>query len=155
MTFSKKYVLVLFIFFFYYGPAGNNFSVCLKISLRLYFNIIFQGFLQFFWVESSELAVTFYFSTLNIYPIDFWVPWFLVRIQISVYLFPSLSLSACPPFSPPSTLWRQCVFSLDFFKIKFYWSIVDLQCWVSFCYTAQWISYTFTYIYSFLDSIPI
>ena len=31
---------------------------------------------------------------------------------------------------------------------KFYWSIVDLQCYVSFRYTAKWISCT--YIHSFL-----
>ena len=27
-----------------------------------------------------------------------------------------------------------------------YWSIVDLQCCVNFCYTAKWFSYTYTYI---------
>ena len=32
--------------------------------------------------------------------------------------------------------------------------MVDLQCCVSFCYTAKWISYTYTYIHSFLDSFP-
>ena len=35
------------------------------------------------------------------------------------------------------------------FFFHFYWSIVDLQYCVTFCYTAQWISYTF------LDSFPI
>ena len=35
----------------------------------------------------------------------------------------------------------------------FYWSLVDLQCCVSFRYTAKWISYTYTYIHS-LDSFP-
>ena len=36
----------------------------------------------------------------------------------------------------------------SFFLLKtFFWSIVDLQCCVSFRYTAQWISYT--YIHSF------
>ena len=42
-----------------------------------------------------------------------------------------------------------------YFLIIFYWSIVDLQCCISFCYTAKWISYTYTYIHSFLDSFPI
>ena len=33
---------------------------------------------------------------------------------------------------------------------KFYWSIVDLQYYVSFRWTAKWISYTCTYIHYFL-----
>ena len=59
--------------------------------------------------------------------------------------------------------WKLCKFSWDFFfqylshlnfeKINFYWSIVALQCCVSFSCTATWISYT--YIPSFLDILPI
>ena len=41
---------------------------------------------------------------------------------------------------------------LNFF---FYWSIVALQCHVSFCCIAKWISYMYTYIPSFLDFLPI
>ena len=41
---------------------------------------------------------------------------------------------------------------VDFF---FFWHTVDLQCCVSFRFTANWISYTYTYIHSFLDSFPI
>ena len=36
-----------------------------------------------------------------------------------------------------------------------YWSIVDLQCCVSFRRTAKWISCTYTCIYFFSDSFPI
>ena len=41
------------------------------------------------------------------------------------------------------------------FLINFYWSIVALQCCVSFYRTAKWISYTYTYIPSFWDFLPI
>ena len=44
-----------------------------------------------------------------------------------------------------------------FFNLIFisYWSIVDLQCYVSFRCTAKWFSYTYTYIHSFKNSFPI
>ena len=43
------------------------------------------------------------------------------------------------------------------FKIDFYWSIVDLQCRVSFCCTAKWISYycCFPVVKSCLSVIPM
>ena len=46
------------------------------------------------------------------------------------------------------------VISLFFFLLIFKnWSVVNLQCCVSFCCIAKWVSYT--YIHSFLDSISI
>ena len=44
-----------------------------------------------------------------------------------------------------------------FFNLIFilYWSIVDLQCCVSFRCTPKWFSYTYTYIHSFSDSFSI
>ena len=41
------------------------------------------------------------------------------------------------------------------FKISFYWSKVDLQCYVSFSCTAKLFSYTYTYIPSFSDYLPV
>ena len=42
-----------------------------------------------------------------------------------------------------------------FLILILYWSIVDLQCCVSFRGTAKWFSYTYTYICSFSDSFSI
>ena len=58
----------------------------------------------------------------------------------------------------PCSLWTMSLFFFNFiflFSKNVYWSIVDLQCCISYCYTAKWISYTYTYIHSFLDSFPI
>ena len=46
-----------------------------------------------------------------------------------------------------------CIYTISFF-CKFYWSIVDLQCFVSFRYTTKWFSYMYTYIYYVSDSFP-
>ena len=49
----------------------------------------------------------------------------------------------CDPTSPPFRY---------LFIYNFYWSIVDLQCCLSFCCIVKWTSYT--YIHSLLDSFP-
>ena len=38
--------------------------------------------------------------------------------------------------------------------INLYWSIVDLQYWLTFCCTTKQISRAHIYIHSFLDSFP-
>ena len=43
----------------------------------------------------------------------------------------------------------------DLFKISFHWSIVALQCCISFYCRAKWISHTRTYIPSVSDFLPI
>ena len=39
--------------------------------------------------------------------------------------------------------------------IFLYWSIIDTQCCISFCYTAKWISYTYIYIYIYISLSPL
>ena len=63
-------------------------------------------------------------------------------------------------FKSLETVWdHNCCFKLLTFGVVyffssmryvFFWSIIDLQCCVSFKYTAKWISFTYTYIHSFL-----
>ena len=46
-----------------------------------------------------------------------------------------------------------CWIDLWLKKIFFYWSILDLQCCVSFCYCrVRWVSYKYTYIHSQIQS---
>ena len=47
------------------------------------------------------------------------------------------------------------IFCYFYWSNNFNWDIVDLECCVTFCCTVQGISYTYAYIYPFLDSVPI
>ena len=58
-------------------------------------------------------------------------------------LFPGWHLFAS---SSCCTVKQESWMNSGFKKKKFCWSIVDLQCCVSFRGTAKWISYTYTYI---------
>ena len=42
-----------------------------------------------------------------------------------------------------------------FFHFKFYWNIINLQCYYNLCCTTKWCSCTRTHIHSFSDSFPI
>ena len=51
--------------------------------------------------------------------------------------------------------WYQGFICSQLFKINFYWNIIASWYCVSFCCAAKWIGYTYTYIYSISDFLPI
>ena len=95
-------------------------------------------------------------------------PWVLTRLDPSRWLFSS-------PFSPLILTWKPlclqqlCSWRAELssmhgtktmqiflcFFFNFYWSVVGLQCFVSFQCTPKWISYIYTNTHSFLDSFPV
>ena len=73
-----------------------------------------------------------------------------LRICIDFFLHGS-HFPACFPIPVWNTSWyilQHCSFFVCFHLIFiFNWSMVDLQCCVSFKYTAQWFSYIYIHIY--------
>ena len=68
---------------------------------------------------------------------------------------------ACRETSRSSTLqspfFLSVLFLFEVLKFTFilYWSIIDLQHWVSFRCPAKWFHYTHTHIHAFSGSFPI
>ena len=65
----------------------------------------------------------------------------------------------CSPYSIYHTVWslQVCFLVRLWILLLFYWSIIDLQCCLSFWHTAKWLSYTYlhAYTYSFSFSFPL
>ena len=76
---------------------------------------------------------------------------FKIQTAIAGYFFVGRCQLACDSFSSGPQQWESLQ-SLttglpgnsdgNFFKINFYWVIIDLQCCITFCGAANWISYT-------------
>ena len=85
---------------------------------------------------------------------------FLVNLSRDIYITHTLYklLYILSIALPPTFFISQCIYPLCFFFIfvnflffkNFYWSIVALQCCVSFYHIAKWTSHMYTYIPSFL-----
>ena len=100
------------------------------------------------------MHISYRFSWVNTSEWDCWVIW-----QVYVYkklpsCFPKcLYRFAFPLVVDESSTCSTYLLALSIVKIFFYWSIVDLQCHVSFRCTAQWFSYTYIYIYVIYISV--
>ena len=75
-----------------------------------------------------------------------------IHCQISFPRFPRPDHIRCRGIS--SSFCSSSLLNVLFEKL-FYWSSVALQSCIIFCCTAKWISYTYTYIPSVLDFLPI
>ena len=68
----------------------------------------------------------------------------------------------CQSLHPPVSLSHQIDFwsyweiylsfskPQSFFKILFYWNVVDLQYWVNLCYIAKWLFYIYIFSFSYV-----
>ena len=77
---------------------------------------------------------------------------FFPMSQLFAWSGQSIGVSSSTSALPMNT---QGAYISSFLFKRFYWSLAELQCCVSFCCIAKWISYAYTYIHFCLDSFPV
>ena len=91
----------------------------------------------------------FFFPQLILKPNPNWWHWSCIRPEEVSEIKIKQEKIKCK-LHGTGVLWYKLSACISFFKINFYWSIVDLQHYVSFHCSPEWINYTYTYVSCFV-----
>ena len=104
---------------------------------------------RFFWIYENKNIDLFCLGFLTLLMIA-WCFWVIWEGQVSCRWDWRLGKWKFVSYIFSSTPWYpSCSMLLFFFLLNYFfnWIIVDLQCCVSFRYTAKWFSYTYIYLF--------
>ena len=151
------------------GPPGKSFlkKIFIEVSVQFSHSVVSDSATPWIAARQASLSITNSRSLPKLMSIESVMPSSHLILCCHLLLLPP-SLPSIRVFSNESALhmrWPK-YWSFNFsispsnehpglISFRMDWSIVDLKCCVSFCYTAKWISYTYTYIHSSKNYFPI